>query len=714
MESAGLSGFKIDDHRYGNGDTHAIGIQGGSWNVIEHNIIDGAGGSGITMYQGPDNRDGQPPQDMHDNTVRFNVVANVFTTKSDPSASGASNQRGIEICDSHYVGPGTSYNNSVYYNIVSNVSGDGLRSKAHAPGTGHGEYQWRWLNNVVIDCGVGFSTINECVGPNQRDCRKHEQVANNVFLRSKAAHHDGWDPTGLISHRENDWQHNLFYPDGASMFCFGLCSNGRIPCHNCTNFAKFQRDEPHPTHSLIDAPQFVNDTALPEGLHPQLGSPLLNGGVDVGLGSDWAGVRLTGNELPSVGIFQDAASSMAIHFAPNVGAGTPRRNISWWWDTPNSADDPAVEATLSFCKTHRHIVSTLIMRCNVLTCCRTGTGECGNAVNHSIPKRPGSCTNNRGCGGVVTGTVSPACKKMIPALAAMGIRSELWLGEDDAISSARYLFAHPEETAADLLSIAKDNPGLVGFNLDLETSAEATEHDMQAFAAFLAIVTRKLNAAPAGPIRFSADVSCMAQDSTTPSRLCTNCSRLASSGVNRLMNMRTYNAGDYAGWARQALLPAVKTVPRDVLGVGLGCWVDGRTNSTWNVQPQSAKQRICLLRNLSVQEIDMFILVQGKPASSSGYPVTFPEEFWIPQLELFAADVPCEAAIPPAPSCPKASVGPATSWVYGRDPGCCTSQSRRGINAHCNVICAQAECAAAKMVWRPENFSVHPYECCHT
>ena len=95
MESAGLSGFIIDDHRYGNGDTHAIGIQGGSWNVIEHNIIDGAGGSGITMYQGPDNRDGQPPQDMHDNTVRFNVVANVFTTKSDPSASGASNQRGI-------------------------------------------------------------------------------------------------------------------------------------------------------------------------------------------------------------------------------------------------------------------------------------------------------------------------------------------------------------------------------------------------------------------------------------------------------------------------------------------------------------------------------------------------------------------------------------------------------------------------------------------
>ena len=35
----------IDPYNYyGNGDTHAIGIQGGSRSVYEHNIIDGAGG----------------------------------------------------------------------------------------------------------------------------------------------------------------------------------------------------------------------------------------------------------------------------------------------------------------------------------------------------------------------------------------------------------------------------------------------------------------------------------------------------------------------------------------------------------------------------------------------------------------------------------------------------------------------------------------------
>ena len=222
------------ENNYGNTDSHAIGIQGGSFNLIEHNVIDGAGGSGITFYQGPDNKDGQPPQDMHDNVVRYNLVTNIYTTHTNPSKPGAVNQRGIEICDSHYQSNGTSYNNSVYYNVIANVSGDGLRSKAHAPGPGHGAYSWRWLNNIVMDSGVGFSTINECIGPTEADCRKNEQVANNVFLRSKSAHHDGWDPTSRTSHRGDDWQHNLYFPDGPAMFCYGLCSNGMLPCRNCT------------------------------------------------------------------------------------------------------------------------------------------------------------------------------------------------------------------------------------------------------------------------------------------------------------------------------------------------------------------------------------------------------------------------------------------------------------------------------------------------
>lgn len=335
------------------------------------------------------------------------------------------------------------------------------------------------------------------------------------------------------------------------------------------------------------------------------------------------------------------AALLIAHTGSSSAVGGPisrtPRAISWWWDTPASADDPAVAATLEFCTQHREIVTTLIMRCNVLTCCRAGTGECGNAVNHSIPR--GSCTNNKGIGGVVTGEVSPACKKMIPALTQLGIRSELWLGEDDAMSSARYLFAHAEETAAALLALAKSNPGLVGFNLDLETGEVATDEDVANFATFLGTVTKALSMAPAGPIRFSADVSCQQDQDhgTGPARLDTSCKQLANSGVSKLMNMRTYNSGDFSGWANTALMPALNDVPLDVLGVGLGCWVDSRTNGTWNVQPVSAKDRVCLLMNQSVQEIDMFILSQGKAPGSKpgGYPVTFPEPFWIPELEKF-------------------------------------------------------------------------------
>jgi hypothetical protein len=350
-----------------------------------------------------------------------------------------------------------------------------------------------------------------------------------------------------------------------------------------------------------------------------------------------AGAALLAAALLSAAAANGGAGSSAA--TPLLASNT--RAVSWWWDTPASADDPAVAATLEFCKQHRDIVTTLIMRCNVLTCCRAGTGECGNAVNHSIPR--GSCTNNNGVGGVLTGEVSPACKKMIPALIELGIRPELWLGEDDSMSSARYLFTHAEETAADLLAMAKANPGLVGFNLDLETGEAATDEDVANFATFLGTVAKALSVAPAGPIRFSADVSCQHDDTgghdTSPARLDTACKQLAHSGVSKLMNMRTYNSGDFSGWANAALMPALADIPLGVLGVGLGCWVDSRTNGTWNVEPASAKDRVCLLMNQSVQEIDMFILSQGKTPSSKpgGYPVTFPEPFWIPELTKFVA-----------------------------------------------------------------------------
>lgn len=163
-----------------------------------------------------------------------------------------------------------------------------------------------------MDCGVGFSTINECIGQGGTDCRKNEQVANNVFLRSKSAHHDGWDSSGKLSHRNNDWQNNLYFPDGSNLFCYGLCANGRLPCRNCTNFDGFQLDEPHLTHSMVKQPQFVNAAQIPAGLRPQPRSPLLGSGADVGLDHDWAGEKLPTGTMPSIGIFQAPATVVPV------------------------------------------------------------------------------------------------------------------------------------------------------------------------------------------------------------------------------------------------------------------------------------------------------------------------------------------------------------------------------------------------------------------
>ena len=110
------------------------------------------------------------------------------------------------------------------------------------------------------------------------------------------------------------------------------------------------------------------------------------------------------------------------------------------------------------------VVTTVIARCGVYTCIR----------NESTTRPNTTCLNNGGIGGKITGNVSAVCRKVIPALRAMGIRVELWLGEDDSYQSAQRLFAHPDETATDLLALARRYPDISGFNIDLEPGKGTT------------------------------------------------------------------------------------------------------------------------------------------------------------------------------------------------------------------------------------------------
>ena len=108
-----------------------------------------------------------------------------------------------------------------------------------------------------------------------------------MFVNSRFVHHDGWDVSSHISHARNDCLNNAFYPDGAVLFCFCLCEwPGKLLCANCTDFATFERDHPHPTHSLVAPPDFMNGSMPPLGMQPLAGSALLSRGVNVGLQRD--------------------------------------------------------------------------------------------------------------------------------------------------------------------------------------------------------------------------------------------------------------------------------------------------------------------------------------------------------------------------------------------------------------------------------------------
>eukprot|EP00038_Savillea_parva_P011118 m.195216 g.195216 ORF g.195216 m.195216 type:complete len:454 (-) comp19427_c0_seq1:180-1541(-) len=393
------------------------------------------------------------------------------------------------------------------------------------------------------------------------------------------------------------------------------------------------------------------------------------------------------------------ANALTSPTSVHTSTTTSDRAISWWWATEwnEPANSTRVDALVDFVKAHPTIVTTLIMRCGLVTCCRKGCDDCpNNPWTPSCSVTRTNCTNNNGMGGTVVGGLSPACQRAIPIVTQLGVRVELWLGEDDSIDSARYLFAHADDTASTLLKFAADNPDIKGFNIDLETGY-GTPQDALDFAAFLKTVTSQLMRGPHGPLRFSADVACGDAGTINSRPLATNCSLLGRAGVGRIMNMATYNADGLRSWL-YALQNAL-TSPLATLGVGMGCWIDSRTNNTWSITPQSAVDRVCALMNASVTEIDMFDISPDKG---------FPEPFWIPQLEKYMAGGGCPFTPPPPIVCPQ----PSSAWHPGGPDGCCESSANRGPGDNCNVTCAKDECAAAKMHWLPENFSSHPYTCC--
>ena len=222
--------------------------------------------------------------------------------------------------------------------------------------------------------------------------------------------------------------------------------------------------------------------------------------------------------------------------------------ISWWVSNLVSGCDdpagpcPAADALLGWLNANSDIVDTLILRCGVFTCCRTGCGECGGTLNASRCGKPaGTCENGGGVGGTISGKVSAACHRVLPKLHALGVRAELWLGNDDSLVSARHLLQRPNETATALLDLARQNSNIAGFNIDLEAGG-GTVADGLLHRAFLEQVRGTLS--QAGGLRLSSDVACSNFAGILGRPLASNCSLLGDANLHggRIMNMATYDA----------------------------------------------------------------------------------------------------------------------------------------------------------------------------
>ena len=284
--------------------------------------------------------------------------------------------------------------------------------------------------------------------------------------------------------------------------------------------------------------------------------------------SDWCGLAAP-DEVKAVGPGlrrrPQKTDDRSSRPSTKTAAASPR-SISWWWDSYHSG---SADGLIQFCKAHKNIVSRVMLSCEVFTC------VAADWANKSAPR--GTCSNNHGTGGTVTGSLSSKCEQIIPRLSELGIQTELWLGEDDSITSARYMFAHVNETAEAVLAIAKKYPGqLTGINLDLETGATFTDQDRTNYSRFLEAMTIALHAAPGGPLRLTADMECR---NPAVDKMMDNCSAVANS-ADLLWTMYTYNSADYYEWVHQQLSPALATVPLHRLGVGLGCWVSAELNDT--------------------------------------------------------------------------------------------------------------------------------------
>jgi len=234
---------------------------------------------------------------------------------------------------------------------------------------------------------------------------------------------------------------------------------------------------------------------------------------------------------------------------------------------------------------------------------------CGNLVDDS---------------GKIYGETSTDCQSFFKAITALGVKSELVLGQTNcSIDGMRLLWADKTTSPKQLLALAQE-AGASGWNIDFEPQTEdcsgspsGDSEDAILYAEWLQAVWNILN--PAG-IRLTIDVA-----SWSP--VLVEFATLAPA-VDRLQNMETYNGGDKKTWLSY-YNEFVNDIPLNKAGVGIGVWSDGE--GSWWETPEGADEKISVCKKGQVPELAMFRIATSSQVGNPPWPLPF----WWPALQTF-------------------------------------------------------------------------------
>jgi hypothetical protein len=250
-----------------NKDAHAIGIQGGNNGVIEDNIIENCG-SGIALYA-------YTEQELTDTLVRRNFVINMH------KYGGATGYGIFTMCNNDSLSKKTG--NEFYHNILTNCP-VGFRFQF--------EQEQKVFNNIVFNCEIGVETSRNFNG-----LGANINLKNNIFMDSERLHVNFYSGAEQIILNAD---HNLYYPADTELF------NLRNEYFTLDNWKKVEISGNYiDLHSIGAAAIFENRTGMfkePLDFFPKNFSPVIDAGIDVGLGVDMIGTSI--GYPPDIGAFE--------------------------------------------------------------------------------------------------------------------------------------------------------------------------------------------------------------------------------------------------------------------------------------------------------------------------------------------------------------------------------------------------------------------------